>query len=331
MKKNVFIFVSLFVLSLTAIAQEKVNLVIFSEDGDAFFVNVNGIRQNDKPETNVKVTGISPNISLRIDFQDKALPSLKQSGPLEPGFEHTMRIKRDAKKQLKLRYFGSTPLGSETNSGATTVAYHSVENPMSENNATIVNTSVNPNSGNTTVTSSTTTTKISQGNADQENVAVNINMAGIGINMNVTGMDGMAGTTMNSTTSTTVTNSSSSNSKYSSSENNQMAAPSNNATPTKAGCSVAMNGVNFAKMKQAVADKPFSDTKMSTAKVATKNACLSVDQVKEICKLFSMDDEKLAYAKYAYDYCVDKANYYQVSDVFSFSGTTEEFNKFLEQ
>jgi hypothetical protein len=77
--------------------------------------------------------------------------------------------------------------------------------------------------------------------------------------------------------------------------------------------------------------KPFSDTKMSTAKVATKNSCLSVSQVKEICKLFSMDDDKLTYAKYAYDYCVDKANYYQVSEVFAFSSTTDEFNKFLEQ
>lgn len=29
-----------------------------------------------------------------------------------------------------------------------------------------------------------------------------------------------------------------------------------------------------------------------------------------------MDDDKLAFAKYAYDYCIDKANYYQIGDVF---------------
>ncbi|HOZ87066.1 MAG TPA: DUF4476 domain-containing protein, partial [Bacteroidia bacterium] len=99
---------------------------------------------------------------------------------------------------------------------------------------------------------------------------------------------------------------------------------------TKAGCSTAMAPASFANMKKSVESKPFSDTKMSTAKVATKNACLSVEQVKEIGKLFMMDDEKRAYAEFAYDYCVDKGNYYQVSDIFSFSSTTEDFNKFLE-
>ena len=81
MKKNVFTLLSLMMLSFSFLAQEKINLVIFSEDGDAFFAFVNGIRQNDKPETNVKVTGLSPNVSLRLEFADKALPSLKQAMP----------------------------------------------------------------------------------------------------------------------------------------------------------------------------------------------------------------------------------------------------------
>jgi hypothetical protein len=92
-----------------------------------------------------------------------------------------------------------------------------------------------------------------------------------------------------------------------------------------------MAAANFDKMKQSVEAKPFSDTKMSTAKVATKNSCLSTNQIKEICSLFSMDEDKLTYAKYAYDYCVDKANYYQVGDIFSFSTTTDDFNEFLEK
>jgi hypothetical protein len=92
-----------------------------------------------------------------------------------------------------------------------------------------------------------------------------------------------------------------------------------------------MTPSNFETMKKSVESKPFSDTKMSTAKIATKNNCLSVNQVKEISKLFSMDEDKLAYAKYAYDYCVDKGNYFQVSEVFSFSATTDEFNEFLEK
>ncbi len=323
MKKQLLLFAGLFLISFSVFAQNKVNLVIFSEDGDPFYMYVNGVRQNDKPETNVKVTNLAPNISLRVVFENKALPELKQSMALEPGFEHTARIKRDMKKQLKLRYFGQSPLTDEPTPGVATVAYHSVENPVSSDNSS--NASINQNS-HTTVTSSTTTTK--NGNAGiQENVSVNINVSGVGMNMNVSGMDDNA--TVHTTSSTTVTSSSSS----SSSGSFQESSPKSTAVvePVKSGCDGAMSPANFSSLKKSVESKPFSDTKMSTAKVATKNACLSVNQVKEICKLFNMDEEKLTFAKYAYDRCVDKANYYQVSEVFSFSSTTDEFNSFLEQ
>jgi hypothetical protein len=102
-------------------------------------------------------------------------------------------------------------------------------------------------------------------------------------------------------------------------------------TPAKVGCSAPMGADAFNRMKANIESKPFSDTKMSVARIATKSACLSVNQVKEVTKLFSMDDDKLAYAKFAYDYCVDKANYYEVSDAFSFSSTQEELMKFLDK
>jgi hypothetical protein len=328
MKKQLFIFAGLFMMSLMTLAQGKANLVIFSEDGDQFYAYINGVRQNDKPESNVKVTGLSENVSLRVEFTDKANPQLKQTMMLEQGYEFSVRIKRDTKKQLKLRPFGQVPI-SETAQGVATVQYHSTENAPAYNTASTsdasTNTTVNNGGGGTTVTSSTTTTKAGTGDG---NINMSINMSGTGINMNVTGMDPNAtGNVMTTTSSTTVTSSSSSSSTgydNSSSFNNNNTTTSNNApAPTsKSGCSIAMNPASFGKMKQSIEAKPFSDT---------KNACLSVNQVKEICKLFSMDDDKLAYAKYAYDYCVDKANYYQVSEVFSFSSTTDDFNKFLEQ
>jgi hypothetical protein len=329
MKKIVFIFASLLLLSTANFAQEKVNLVVFSEDGDAFFAFVNGVRQNDKAETNIKVTGLSPNLSLRIEFENKALPQLKQAYPLEPGFEHTFRIKRDMKKQLKIRYFGQTALNDASSTNVATVPYHTEENPITTSNSTPIN-STSSGNGNTTVQSSTVTSSTNVGTkGDPNNVSVNINVGGMGMNMNMNGMD--EGTTT-TTTSKTVTTSSNSSSSYINSNNLNQSTPETNTAPaSKAVCSVAMSAASFSKLKQSVEAKPFSDTKMSTAKVATKNSCLSIAQVTEICKLFSMDDDKLIYAKYAYAYCVDKANYYQVSEVFSFSSSTDELNKFLEQ
>jgi hypothetical protein len=145
--------------------------------------------------------------------------------------------------------------------------------------------------------------------------------------MNINAMDPNA--TMNTSTSTTVTSSSSSTGYYDESDNNTNTQTNSEPKSTSNACTTAMSQANFNKMKESVESKPFSETKMSTAKVATKNACLSVNQIKVIAKLFSMDEDKLAYAKYAYDYCVDKANYYQVSEVFSFSSTTDELNEFL--
>lgn len=343
MKKYVLILMSVLSSAIGVRAQNTANLIIFSEDGDPFYAFVNGVKQNNKPETNVKVTGLSPNISLRIEFENKILPQIKQVMNLESGLEHTARIKRDMKKQLKLRYFGSVPM-SEASTGMTTVEYHSSNNepesatgdPVTENYAISSGAGINTGGGNnnTIVTSKTvTTTKSSTSNRDPENVSINMNMAGVGLNMNVsgTGMDNDA--QVNTTTSTTVTQSSSySHSSTGNTQRNEPTSkPAYNSAATKTGCSIATSPANFAKIKQAVEAKPFSDTKMSTAKIATKGSCLSVNQVKEICKLFAMDNDKLEYAKFAYDYCVDKTNYYEVSEIFSFSSTTDDFNKFLEK
>ncbi len=326
--KTRLIFLSSFLLINLLTFSQKVNLVIFSEDGDKFFAFVNGIRQNDKAESNVKVTDVTPNISLRIEFEDKTLPQLKQSMALEPGFEHTAKIKRDMKKQLKLRYFGQVPLEEATTNNVPVVAYHTSENAVSDN----YNTSTQIG-GTNTYTSTTTTTHVNNTNQNPNDVSININLGGAGLNMNVNGLNNNTNSNIQTTTSTTV--SSSSTSTYNEPRKINKPSSSNQTqvepVATVAGCKTAMSAANFDKMKQSVEAKPFSDTKMSTAKVATKNSCLSANQIKEICSLFSMDEDKLTYAKYAYDYCVDKANYYQVGDIFSFSTTTDDFNEFLEK
>jgi hypothetical protein len=328
MKSRLSILSGLLFLSLVTFSQ-KVNLVVFSEDGYKFYAFVNGIKQNDVAESNVKITGVTPNISLRVEFEDKALPQLKQNMALEAGFEHTAKITRDMKKQLKLRYFGQVALNDASSGNVPTVAYHTAENT----NTTNYNTSTSDN-GNASYTTTSTTQVNTNTAANPNGAAVNINIDGMSMNMNVSGMDMNGTTTTYSSSSTTVTSSSSSSNSSPKHNNNHQQATvgeSQNVSVGSAGCKAAMPAASFDKMKQSVEAKPFSDTKMSTAKVATKNNCISVSQIKEICKLFSMDDDKLTYAKFAYDYCVDKGNYYLVSDVFSFSSTTDELNKFIEE
>jgi hypothetical protein len=324
MKKSILLLAGLILLGLNSIAQDTYNLVIFSEDGDGFFAYVNGIRQNDKAETNVKITGLnSQALSVRLEFEDKALPKLKQNMMPEAGFEHTVRIKKNMKKEMKMQYFGRVALADAPQSSASTVAYHTSENTMSSSSS-----SGNIAGDGTSVITTSTTTKV---NSNPNNVSVTINAGGTGISTNIDGMNQGNGS-MSSTSSTTVNNTTSSSTSSSSGGTVKSTKSEAAAQPlSNGGCNTVMTAGNFEKMKQSVESKPFSDTKMSTAKIATKNACLSTTQIKAICALFSMDDEKLAYAKYAYNYCIDKGNYYQVSEIFSFSATTEELNKFLEQ
>lgn len=340
MKTRVCLLGMLLLSSLFALAQNTANLVIFSEDGDAFYAYVNGVKQNNSPETNVKITNLNPNVSLRIVFENAALPQLKQMMNLEGGFEHSARIKRDPKKQVKLRYFGSVPLNQGA-TGVKTVEYHTAEDNSNYNTAP-TNDQNNINQS-TTVTNNSSTqqtnSSVSNGN---NNASVNVSVPGININMNVNATGQTTGA--NANTTTTVTSSTSSSTTTSTTYNNnthadhqghqaqpQPAQPVDNGnTAMGASCRVAMSEASFNKMKESIASKPFSDTKMSTAKVATKNACLSTNQIKEIAKLFSMDEDKLTYTKYAYDRCVDKANFYQASDIFSFSSTVDDFNAFLE-
>jgi len=201
MKKLLLPFLGI-ILSLNVISQvNKTNLVVFSEDGDKFYLVINGIRQNMKSETNVKVTDLTTeNFSFTIIFEDTKIPSIKKSQALPFGNEYTYRIK-DKKGKKAMKYFGETALSAPSNNtGSTTIVYHTTEevpvtNTISNsgtNNSTVstnvsgtgtgANTSVNVGTGiNESSTTTTTTTTTSTGGTTSGNTGT----TGVGINMNV--------------------------------------------------------------------------------------------------------------------------------------------------
>jgi hypothetical protein len=175
--------------------------------------------------------------------------------------------------------------------------------------------------------------------SSDENVAMNINVDGMnmGINMNVQDAEiQSSGTTTTTTTTTTTrtTTSSSSNStvpahttRPSEPSNNQ---PSNTTAVGNGRCARSMDAVSFSKAKQTIESKGFDDTRLSTAKQVAKANCLTSDQILQIIKIFGFEDSRLEFAKYAYDFCFDQNNYYNVSQGFSFDSSTEELNSYLE-
>lgn len=92
---------------------------------------------------------------------------------------------------------------------------------------------------------------------------------------------------------------------------------------------VPMDGRTFADAKNAISNASFEDTKLSTAKTVLSSNYVSVNQVIEICHLFSFDNTKLAFAKFAYSKTVDQNNYYKVGNVFSFDSDRQALNDFI--
>lgn len=167
------------------------------------------------------------------------------------------------------------------------------------------------------------------------NVGMNINVDGMnmGINMNVPNTDVQTSGTTTTTTRTT-TSSSSSNSMVPAHTTRPSepspTQPSNATTSGNGNCTRSMDDASFGKAKQTIASKGFDETRLSTAKQVAKANCLTTEQIVAIMKIFGFDETRLDFAKYAYDYCFDKNNYFTVSEGFSFDSSTEELNQYIE-
>lgn len=110
---------------------------------------------------------------------------------------------------------------------------------------------------------------------------------------------------------------------------NQNTPPPPPPPPVPAGPSAPSNE-KFAEMKKII-DAEISDyQKVEKAKSIMKKNFLTTKQIGEICKLMDFDNYKLDYAKFAYDFCIDKNNYYELSSVFSFQSYGSDLDKFID-
>ncbi len=92
-----------------------------------------------------------------------------------------------------------------------------------------------------------------------------------------------------------------------------------------------MDSRSFGDAKQSIASGNFEDTKLSTAKtiLSTGNNFMSTGQIMEICQLFSFENTKVNFAKFAYSRCSDPQNYYKVGSVFTFDTNKKALNDFI--
>ncbi|MFT4645519.1 MAG: hypothetical protein ACI8ZX_001936 [Planctomycetota bacterium] len=305
------LFVAIF--ALQGIAQNS-NLTVFSEDGLAFYLILNGVRQNESPETNVRVDGLmNPYYSTKIIFADESRPNIEKKMTMVVDAdsnrgEVTYKVKANKKGQQVMRYFSFTPAAQvlPPSPSLAVVTYNTAPMPAINFNAQVSETT-------TTTTTTGTTTNASISATDNINVGISVGGMSIGANINVNDHPGHNHTGhshISHTTTTTTTN-----------VGNNM--PTTTCAP--------MDKSTFQSALSSIKGQSFSDSQLSQAKqITTSNICFTASQIKSITEIFSFEDAKLEYAKFAYDYCLDRNNYWQINEVFNFSSTTEELNSFVK-
>lgn len=302
MKKITFLLLAYLPLSLFAQTPKTGNLTIFSEDGDKFFVVLNGEKQNNVAQANLRIEELpSPQYHVKIIFEDSSIAPLTKGSLSIAGLDDvlmdvTYKLKKDKTGKAKLNYYTAIPVQPNFIPASGTYVFH-------YGKPSIMGISTGSAITTTTVTTSTST----------EVVTANLKVPGISMNISIS--DPFLNESHVTTTTTTTTTNNNSNQQV------------NSKVKCKKG---AMNQTDFAAAIKVIKNGSFDDTKLSTAKSVCAANCVSSEQVIEICRLFSFEESKLTFAKYAFQYCTNPEKYFKVNDVFSFSSSKEELQDFME-
>ncbi|MCF6366658.1 MAG: DUF4476 domain-containing protein [Bacteroidales bacterium] len=307
--KKLFLSLTMVLAATYLFAQPMSNFVFFSEDGYPFNLIMNGIQENQNPQTNVRVTGLTAtNYKVRIIFEDKTIPVIEKNVFTKPGIEITYVIKKNKKGVNILRYYSEAPIPYEE---------AVVENiVVHDNNANIVTEEV-----------------IVHNNVNPGGVNIDVNVNGSGINYNMNANDGSVSINANIDINggsvhydETVVESETHYVIEDNVNDDYYQMPGYNG---RVGCPWPMNPQNFQKAKQTISNADFSSDKQTIAKQIVNSNCLTAQQVREVTSLFDFEEDKLEFAKFAYTHTFDVENYFIINDIFDFSSSIEELDNYI--
>ncbi len=316
-----FLLITLLALCpFTNFAQSS--LTIFSEDGYRFYLILNGQKQNNVAMTNVRIDGLAqPQYAVKILFEDPSKPEISKNIPVvDPGTNDfadvTYKIKTNKDGELKMRYFSATPVVPNYVPPADVYVMHYGQPAPPPP----------PGMGGTTVTQTTVTQTTGATGMGGANISVGGGMGGVNMNINISDPVLGGGTTTTTRTTTTTTSTDMGYSNGGGYNDNPPPPP----PPSRGNnCRFAMDASSFRSAKETVTKASFDETKLSTAKTILTSNCMSTDQVIAICNLFSFEASKLDFAKYAYERCTDRGNYFKVGNIFSFDASRTELNEYI--
>ncbi|MDB9701128.1 DUF4476 domain-containing protein [Salibacteraceae bacterium] len=75
----------------------------------------------------------------------------------------------------------------------------------------------------------------------------------------------------------------------------------------------------------------FDRDRLSEARFALKGRRVTASQVAVLMHTFTFESNQVKFAKYAYQYTIDKKNYHRVKQAFTFSSSARELNNYIHQ
>lgn len=294
MKNNFFLLAVVLFFVQTAFSQMQPfgHLTVFSENADAFYLIINGEQMNDLPQTNIRVEELTNSYyHAKVIFEDQSLETISKNYMQIVDVDGIMS---DVTYKIKR---------NKNKQGKAKMSFFSSV-PVVQGYSAPANVYVrrfgDPVQETTVVQAQTTI----------NNISINTNVNAQGENINVSVQNPFVINTVAETT-------------FGGGEFYE--------EDLVDGCRNAygMNSVDFNSAISTLKATSFDDTSLKIAKQITSVNCLTSNQIIEICNLLKFEENKLEFAKFAFNYCTEPQNYFKVNNVFNFSSSVEELNDFI--
>ena len=93
-------------------------------------------------------------------------------------------------------------------------------------------------------------------------------------------------------------------------------------------CRNMMTAEELDYLVQTLRSRDSESTKMSIAREAVRNGSIAAEDLKRVLQEFEYENNRVEFAKYAYDYLCDREHFYYIYDVFSFDSSVEELERY---
>ncbi len=110
-------------------------------------------------------------------------------------------------------------------------------------------------------------------------------------------------------------------------------ASSGTGTPTPSTlppCQPCMSPAAFSQALTSVRNTSSEVARLEVARQIATTNCLSAQQVRELCRAFTSEANRLTFAKEAFNRCCDRENYFLVNEAFVSNASREELSQYIQ-